>query len=68
MSLLDKRLIATVGGRLDHHGLSGTAFSPSASLVYLPVEKLVLRSAVGRAFRQPTWNDLFISHRFRPKP
>jgi outer membrane receptor for ferrienterochelin and colicin len=66
MSFLDKRLIATVGGRLDHHGLSGTAFSPSASLVYLPVEKLVLRGAVGRAFRQPTWNDLFINHRFRP--
>jgi outer membrane receptor for ferrienterochelin and colicin len=66
MSFLRNRLIATLGGRIDHNELSGTAFSPSASLVYLPVDKLVLRSAVGRAFRQPTWNDLFISQRFLP--
>jgi outer membrane receptor protein involved in Fe transport len=66
MSFLDRRVIATVGGRLDRNEITGTAASPTASVVYVPQEKLVLRTSIGRAFRQPTWNDLFINQRFLP--
>jgi iron complex outermembrane receptor protein len=66
ISLLEKRIIATVGGRLDQNQITGTALSPSASFVYTPHDKIVLRTSFGRAFRQPTWNDLFISQRFLP--
>ncbi len=66
MSWLSGRLIGTVGGRLDHNELSGTALSPSASLVYAPTEPFVVRGSFGRAFRQPTWNDYFINQRFLP--
>jgi outer membrane receptor protein involved in Fe transport len=66
ISLFDRKVIATVGGRVDRNEITGTAASPSASLVYVPHEKIALRAAIGRAFRQPTWNDLFISQRFIP--
>jgi len=66
MTLVQKRVFATLGARVDRNQITGAAFSPSASLVYLPTEKLVVRGSVGRAFRQPTWNDLFVSQRFLP--
>jgi outer membrane receptor for ferrienterochelin and colicin len=66
ISLLERRIIATIGGRIDHNEITGTAASPSASVVYQPHDKVVLRTSFGRAFRQPTWNDLFISRRFLP--
>ena len=54
MSWLNGRVIATLGGRLDHNQLSGTALSPSASLVYTPKEKLVLRArSDGRSVSRP---------------
>ena len=67
MSFFDKRLIATVGGRVDRNEITGTAASPSASAVYVPKDKLVLRASIGRAFRQPVWNELFINQRFLPQ-
>lgn len=38
---------------------SANAFSPKASLVYLPVESVTLRASVGRAFRTPDLLQLY---------
>ena len=38
---------------------SATAFSPKASLVYLPIEELTLRASVGQAFRTPDLLQLY---------
>jgi outer membrane receptor for ferrienterochelin and colicin len=68
ISFLDRRVIATVGGRIDRNEITGTAASPNASVVFVPQDKFVLRASFGRAFRQPTWNDLYINQRFLPSP
>lgn len=60
----DGKTIITAGLRVDQNEITDTSVSPSISAVFLPTEKLVLRSSYGRAFRQPTWNDLFIDMKF----
>jgi outer membrane receptor for ferrienterochelin and colicins len=66
ITLLDGKGIATLGVRVDQNEKTDTAVSPSVSFVYLPTEKLVVRTLYGRAFRQPTWNDLFTVTRYFP--
>lgn len=66
ISFLNGDLIATLGLRVDQNEYTDSSVSPSASIVYLPSENLVFRGSFGRSFRQPTWNDLFISQRFLP--
>ncbi|HSE39721.1 MAG TPA: TonB-dependent receptor, partial [Acidobacteriota bacterium] len=60
----DGKTIITAGLRLDQNEVTDTSISPSISGVFLPTSKLVLRTSYGRAFRQPTWNDLFIDMKF----
>ncbi len=60
----DGKTIITAGLRLDQNEITDTSISPSISGVFLPTNKLVLRTSYGRAFRQPTWNDLFIDMKF----
>ena len=62
----DGKTIITAGLRFDQNEITDTSISPSISAVFLPTEKLVLRTSYGRAFRQPTWNDLFIDMKFLP--
>lgn len=66
ISMADNRVIVTLGVRLDHNEITDNAVSPSASIVVLPAEKLVLRALYGRAHRQPTWNDLFAVTPYAP--
>ena len=66
ISMADNRVIVTLGVRLDHNEITDNAVSPSASIVALPAEKLVLRALYGRAHRQPTWNDLFAVTPYAP--
>ncbi|PWT91062.1 MAG: hypothetical protein C5B54_06105 [Acidobacteria bacterium] len=66
ITLLDDRMIATLGARVDQNGETGTSFSPSVSAVFKASDKLIFRSLYGRAFRQPTWNDLFTRTDYGP--
>jgi outer membrane receptor for ferrienterochelin and colicins len=66
ITLADGRFIATLGVRVDRNEITKTAVSPSASAVFLPGEKFIIRTLYGRAFRQPTWNDLFIETNYSP--
>jgi len=59
--------IATLGVRLDDNEYTGTFVSPSVSLVVSATPSFILRGQYGRAFRQPTWNDLFINQRFQTR-
>jgi iron complex outermembrane receptor protein len=63
-NLADGKAIITAGLRVDQNEVTDTSISPSISAVFLPTTKLVLRTSYGRAFRQPTWNDLFIDMKF----
>lgn len=59
----------TYGGAAEQPGAAGypvsygarsdSAFSPKASLVYLPFEKTVLRTSAGRSFRPPAVYELY---------
>lgn len=64
---LSRNLIATLGVRLDENERTGSAASPTASLVYQPRGNLIFRALFGRAFREPTWNEFFINQRFLPQ-
>ena len=66
ITMADGKAIATLGVRVDRNEKTDTSVSPSASIVFLPTDKLVLRALYGRAFRQPTWNDLFTLTRYFP--
>jgi iron complex outermembrane receptor protein len=67
-TLADGKAILTAGVRIDHNEITDNSISPSISAVFLPTTSLVLRTSYGRAFRQPTWNDLFIDLKFVPSP
>ncbi len=52
-------LQATFGGRYDHHSVWGGAFNPRLSVVYNLSDKIKVSGNAGRAFRAPTFNDLY---------
>lgn len=52
----------TVGSRFDHHPAYGWQTSPRAYLVLKPVEGLVLRGGVGRAFKAPSLKQLSLGY------
>jgi iron complex outermembrane receptor protein len=66
ISMADDRVIVTLGARIDHNDITDNAVSPSISGVFVPSEKVVIRTLYGRAFRQATWNDLFIQTNYDP--
>jgi outer membrane cobalamin receptor len=52
-------LTFTVGGRWDYHPSFGTEGSPKAGLCYKVTKKTTLRASGGKAYRAPTFNDLY---------
>lgn len=58
-TLLDGRLVATLGVRRDEHDAFGGHTSPRVTVSYRPVAALKLRAAAGSAFRSPTTGELY---------
>ncbi len=54
-----RKLTLVLGGRYDHHSIFGGQGNPRAVLVYKPRDSLKLSANVGRAFRAPTFEDLY---------
>jgi len=52
----------TLGSRFDHHPAYGWQTSPRAYLVLKPVEGLVLRGGVGKAFKAPSLKQLSLDY------
>jgi len=52
----------TVGSRFDHHPAYGWQTSPRAYLTLKPVEGLVLRGGVGKAFKAPSLKQLSLGY------
>ncbi|MDD2805844.1 MAG: TonB-dependent receptor [Elusimicrobiales bacterium] len=50
------------GARLDHHSLSGYAFSPRGSVMFFPDDANTLRFSAGTAFRNPTLVENYVVH------
>ncbi len=48
------------GARLDHHTLSGYAFSPRVSASYFPDERNTLRVSAGASYRNPTLVENYV--------
>lgn len=53
-------VVAPVGSSL-YPARSVSAFSPKASAVYKPTERVILRASYGKSFRAPTNQDLYTS-------
>ncbi|HEY2747053.1 MAG TPA: TonB-dependent receptor, partial [Polyangia bacterium] len=54
-----RHLWITVGLRLDYFSDFGAAWDPRAAIVYQPHPRLSLKLLYGRAFRAPTFRDLY---------
>ena len=48
-----------VGGRYDNTSRYGSEFSPDLGLIFSPMDRTHIKLHYGRAFRPPTFNDLF---------
>jgi vitamin B12 transporter len=59
LDLLDERVSITAGVRADWTDGFGTEVLPTAGLVIAPVRWLRLRGQAGRAYRAPTFDELF---------
>jgi iron complex outermembrane receptor protein len=57
--MLSKSAVIYPGLRLDHYSNFGTAANPSVSGSWWMVPRVRLRGAVGRAFRIPTFTELY---------
>ncbi len=55
-----RSIIFNLGVRVDNQDYIGTNASPRGSLIFTPVKGHTLRFSVGRAFRNPTYIDLFV--------
>ncbi len=53
------RLTFTIGGRVDHHSVFGSAFSPKIGLNYRLTNYASLRASWGRGFRAPDLGQLY---------
>lgn len=58
VSLTD-RVVTTVGARLDHHSVFGSAFSPKIAANARLTDGLHLRASLGRGFRAPDLGQLY---------
>lgn len=54
-----KLLKAILGLRYDHHSTYGGQLNPQFSVIYWPTKSVRFSSNIGRAFRAPTFNDLY---------
>jgi outer membrane receptor protein involved in Fe transport len=60
---LRNKLILLGSLRLDDHSYFGLTVSPRVSLIWSPNDKLILKTAYGKAFRSPNFVELFGSQR-----
>ena len=58
-TLIYKKLTAVIGARYDHHSVFGPQTDPRLSFIYRISEKLKFSANAGRAFRAPTFEDLY---------
>lgn len=58
-SLTFRELRGIFGLRWDNHSVYGGQVNPRLSLVYRPIDWLKLSTNIGRAYRAPTFNDLY---------
>ncbi|GAB6100481.1 siderophore amonabactin TonB-dependent receptor [Halanaerocella petrolearia] len=54
-----KPLKVTLGSRYDDHEVFGAEVSPRAGVVYSINNKLNLHTSIGKAYKTPTFNDLY---------
>jgi iron complex outermembrane receptor protein len=57
ISLVPKRLVLTVGGRLDHNDYTGFEIQPNTRLAWTPDDRQTVWGAVSRAVREPSRAD-----------
>jgi iron complex outermembrane receptor protein len=55
-----KNLSLTAGIRYDHYTDVGESVNPRAGLVYAPTESLYFKVLYGRAFRAPSFSELYV--------
>ncbi|HEK85324.1 MAG: TonB-dependent receptor [Candidatus Saccharicenans sp.] len=55
-----QKLILTGGARLNLDSVYGTAFAPSAGLIFFLTEHTSLRALVSKGFRSPQLNELYL--------
>ncbi|WP_415906329.1 TonB-dependent receptor plug domain-containing protein [Neptuniibacter sp. QD72_48] len=59
---LNKNWTLTVGGRIDHYSDFGRVFNPRMGLVWEPNQKLTGKLLYGRAFRAPSFSELYLKN------
>lgn len=65
---LGEQLIVVIGGRDDDHSVYGNKFSPKMSARYLFAGTgTIFRASAGKAFRAPTFNELYFVDTFGDK-
>jgi len=52
-------ITTTMGLRYDHHSIYGSQLSPNFGVIYRINKKNRIRGSIGKAFRAPTFNDLY---------
>jgi iron complex outermembrane receptor protein len=60
-----KKWILLAGTRYDYNSIYRSFVSPRANVVFLPGKHFILKSGFGRAFRAPTFLELFDDSKFR---
>jgi len=48
-----------LAGRLDYHSVWGSHFNPKVAFLYKPTDWLLLRTSIGKAFKSPTFKQLY---------
>ena len=56
--------IITLGARMDHYDRWGTNFYPKAGLVYRASNDLKFKASIGKAFKAPTFGELYYNEFF----
>jgi len=59
-------ITTTLGLRYDHHSTYGSQLSPNFGAIYKINEKNRIRGSIGKAFRAPTFNDLYWQDPYMP--
>lgn len=54
------KLRLTLGGRYDHHPLTGSSFSPRGNIFYAPSKKHIFRFSIAQAYRSPSFVDSYL--------
>lgn len=66
ITLVKKRVVLTLGSKLEHNDYSGFEFQPSARLLWTPSERTSVWTSVSRAVRTPSRSEFDITVRSEP--